>query len=52
MALFEQVCPSQGVTHVRLGEGIDQHDIWNHARDILGRDDKCVMVDDWILNWK
>ncbi|KAH9484955.1 Strobilurin A biosynthesis cluster protein l1 [Psilocybe cubensis] len=48
-AVFEQVCPPGEVVHVNLR--VDYADQWFHAKDILNRKDRCVVVDDWLFNW-
>ncbi|KAF8893386.1 hypothetical protein BD779DRAFT_1609766 [Infundibulicybe gibba] len=46
--LFDQLC-REDVTHVRLG--VDQSEQWEHAKSALRSSARCVVVDDWILNW-
>lgn len=48
-AVFDEVCPPHEVHHVNLR--IDQVEQWFHAKDVLNRTDRCVVVDDWIFNW-
>ncbi|KAG7091062.1 hypothetical protein E1B28_010119 [Marasmius oreades] len=48
-ALFNEVCSPESVTHHRiLG---DHNDIWRLTREILEGPDRCIEIDDWILNW-
>jgi len=39
------------VTHVQLFSG-DYETQWAHAKSVLEGNDRCAVVDDWILNWK
>jgi hypothetical protein len=51
-AVFDDVCPPHAVEHVELGLG-SSSDLWRYAMNTLGdHPAKCVVVDDWILNWK
>ncbi|KAJ7703221.1 hypothetical protein B0H17DRAFT_1042316 [Mycena rosella] len=47
-AVFDRVCPPSEVTHVSLNV---ENDIWEHAREVLSRPDKCMVVDDWLFRW-
>ncbi|KAL0956710.1 hypothetical protein HGRIS_002832 [Hohenbuehelia grisea] len=50
-AAFDSVCPPGQVTHITLGT-VGFQDLWNHAKNSLSRDDRCIYVDDHILNWR
>jgi len=50
-AVFNSICPPSETTHVTFND-LDAHaDLWSHAQELLTRDDRCVVVDHWILNW-
>ncbi|PPQ99760.1 hypothetical protein CVT24_009663 [Panaeolus cyanescens] len=48
-AMFDEVCPPDEVVHVNLV--YDYRKQWDHAKEVLSRDDRCVVVDDWIFSW-
>ncbi|KAJ7188296.1 hypothetical protein C8R46DRAFT_1054296 [Mycena filopes] len=48
-AAFDQVCPPTAVKHVSLYRENDG--LWQHATDVLSGSDRCIVVDDHILNW-
>lgn len=49
-ATFDEVCPESEVKHVRL---VTNHNIqWSHAKQVLNRPDRCIVVDDWLFSWK
>lgn len=50
-AVFGQVCPEEKVLHVRL-RTLSWSEQWESVILALRSDDKCITVDDWILNWK
>ena len=49
--VFNQICPENEVIHVQLFSG-DYETQWAHAKSVLEGNDRCVVVDDWIFNWK
>ena len=50
-AIFEEVCPPSEITHISLV--VDDHmSQWNHANEGLNTHARCIVVDDWIFNWK
>lgn len=51
-AVFDDVCPAEDTTHVRLKDGSDSDHLWDYALSVLNAPDKCIVVDDWIFNWK
>ncbi|KAJ6609895.1 hypothetical protein B0H10DRAFT_2063017 [Mycena sp. CBHHK59/15] len=48
-SVFDQVCPPSEVTHVSINR--DNNEIWEQAKALLNRPDRCMVVDDWILRW-
>ncbi|KAJ2912421.1 hypothetical protein MD484_g8000, partial [Candolleomyces efflorescens] len=49
-ATFNEVCPESDVKHVRL---VTNHNTqWSHAKEVLSKDDRCIVVDDWLFSWK
>jgi hypothetical protein len=53
-AIFDYVCPPGVTEHVRIDDGVSSDlDLWRYAMNTLsGHPAKCIVVDDWILNWK
>ena len=49
-AVFDRVCPANEITHIVLG--VEYQHIWEHAIEALSGEERCVVVDDWILSWK
>jgi len=48
-SVFDEVCPPEDVVHVKLtANSLDQ---WNHAKSVLNRKERCLVIDDWIFNW-
>lgn len=47
---FEKVCPPNEVVRI-TGLLTEYGSRWSHALEILQREDKCVVVADWILDW-
>ncbi|KAF8902942.1 hypothetical protein CPB84DRAFT_1678445 [Gymnopilus junonius] len=47
--VFDEICPSEEVVHVDLQ--VDHMDRWNNALEILNKKERCIVVDDWLLNW-
>lgn len=49
---FEDACPPESISHVRLRpKGVTHAALWNRAVSLLQSPARCVVVDDWILNW-
>ena len=48
--VFEEACSAADIKHISLQV---EHAIqWDHAKEALNIDDPCIVVDDWILNWR
>jgi len=43
------VCPLSEIVHISLV--VDHMRQWDHAKKSLDADIKCIVVDDWLLNW-
>lgn len=50
-AVFDKICPEEEILHVRLTSP-NWPERWQLITDALKGNERCVMVDDWILNWK
>lgn len=48
--VFDTVCPENEITHVDLATVYDSQ--WAHALEVLNGSERCIIVDDWIFNWK
>lgn len=48
---FGFVCPPERVMHITLSSLVGPHDLWNKAIEILNGPDRCLVINDWILNW-
>jgi hypothetical protein len=51
MNVFYKVCRVDEIQHVTLGTAVHGEQ-WQHALDVLNGDQPCVLVHDWIFNWK
>ncbi|KAJ3546603.1 hypothetical protein NMY22_g1988 [Coprinellus aureogranulatus] len=51
VAAFDEVCPESEVKHVRI-RGVSYEGQWKHAKEVLGGEERCVVVDDWLFSWK
>ena len=49
-AIFEEVCPPSEIVHISLV--VDHMSQWEHAKKNLDAHSKCVVVDDWLFNWR
>ncbi|KAF9268666.1 hypothetical protein L218DRAFT_917602 [Marasmius fiardii PR-910] len=49
VALFDEICSPESVAHHRIVG--DNNDIWRLTREILEGPDRCIEIDNWILNW-
>jgi hypothetical protein len=49
-AVFQEVCPLNEIIHISLV--VDHTRQWDHAKKSLDADNKCIVVDDWLFNWK
>ncbi|KAJ7594587.1 hypothetical protein C8J56DRAFT_1044313 [Mycena floridula] len=48
--LFDEVCPPEEVKHVEIHA--PNNDLWQEAQRVLGSDDRCLVVTNWIFNWR
>ncbi|KAF8627814.1 hypothetical protein AX15_004239 [Amanita polypyramis BW_CC] len=48
-AVFDEACPANEIKRVQLQ--VAHADQWDYARTMLSSDARCIVVDDWILNW-
>lgn len=46
---FENICSEEEIVHITLRSEHERQ--WQHALDALSRDERCIVVDDWIFNW-
>lgn len=46
--VLEKYCREEELHHVTLGH----EEQWKHAIDTLNGNQRCVVVDDWIFNWR
>jgi hypothetical protein len=52
-AVFDDACPPAEISHVQIKQGlVSDLQLWSHAKDVLNGPARCIVVDDWILNWK
>ena len=49
-AVFDEACSPEETKHVKLQ--INHNDRWEGAKQALNGEEKCVVVDDWLLDWK
>ena len=49
-AVFEEVCPPNEIVHINLV--VDHVTQWDHAKEVLKAQSRCIVVDDWVFNWK
>ena len=49
-AVFQEVCPQSETVHISLV--VDHMKQWDHAKKSLDVHSKCIVVDDWLFNWK
>jgi hypothetical protein len=49
-AVFQEVCPLNEIVHISLV--VDHMRQWDEAKKSLDADSKCIVVDDWLFNWK
>ncbi|CAL1712936.1 unnamed protein product [Somion occarium] len=50
-ALFEEVCPPEEVRNVTIN--VEPYaEMWRTAQDILNGPERCIYVENWILNWR
>ena len=49
-AIFEEVCPPSEIVHISLV--VDHTRQWDYAKEKLDTHNKCIVVDDWLFNWK
>ncbi|KAG5653431.1 hypothetical protein H0H81_000433 [Sphagnurus paluster] len=49
-AVFDEACSPQDTKHISLR--VDHGALWDSAKQQLGGPDKCIVVDNWILNWE
>ncbi|KAJ3494864.1 hypothetical protein NMY22_g20010 [Coprinellus aureogranulatus] len=47
---FDEVCPESEVKHVRI-RGVSYEGQWKYAKEVLGGEERCVVVDDWLFSW-
>ncbi|KAK7045565.1 hypothetical protein VNI00_007397 [Paramarasmius palmivorus] len=49
-SLFEEICPPEAILHVTIP--MDSYDeVWGKAQEVLAQKDRCIQIDNWILNW-
>ncbi|TFL07545.1 hypothetical protein BDV98DRAFT_647105 [Pterulicium gracile] len=49
---FEDACPPESISHIRLRtKGVTHAALWTRALALLQSPARCIVVDDWILNW-
>ncbi|KAJ7262197.1 hypothetical protein B0H12DRAFT_1104730 [Mycena haematopus] len=48
-AMFATVCPPSETKHLSLNVGNDA--LWHHAINVLNSSDKCISIDNHIINW-
>jgi hypothetical protein len=51
MDVFDKCCQLDEIQHVTLGTAVHDEQ-WQYAVDVLNGDQPCVLVHDWIFNWK
>ncbi|KAF7428097.1 hypothetical protein PC9H_007316 [Pleurotus ostreatus] len=51
VTFFDHACRPEDVKHVTLSQGIGYNHVWDHALSVLNGPERCIVVDDWILNW-
>jgi hypothetical protein len=49
-AVFQEVCPLSEIVHINLV--VDHMRQWDHAKESLDAESKCIVVDDWLFRWK
>lgn len=49
-AVFDEACSADDTKHISLR--VPHATQWDHAKEVLGGDEPCIVVDDWILNWR
>ena len=49
-AVFDEACSADDTKHISLRAPHAAQ--WDHAKEALGGDEPCIVVDDWILNWR
>ena len=49
-AVFDEACSAVDIKHINLQ--VEHATQWDHAKEALNTDDPCIVVDDWILNWR
>lgn len=50
---FEDACPPESISHIRLRtKGVTHAALWTRALALLQSPARCIVVDDWILNWR
>ncbi|GLB45077.1 hypothetical protein LshimejAT787_1901550 [Lyophyllum shimeji] len=48
-ALFEEICSPEETKHVKIR--VNNPSLWEYTKQQLSGNEKCIVVDDWILNW-
>ncbi|KAG6902104.1 hypothetical protein C0995_004284 [Termitomyces sp. Mi166 len=47
--VFDEACSPEETKHVTIR--VNHASLWEHTRLQLSGDEKCIVVDNWILNW-
>lgn len=48
-AVFQEVCPTSETKHIEI---LSNAATWETAKQMLAGSEKCIVVDNWILNWR
>lgn len=49
-AVFDEACTAEETKHVNIR--VNNKSLWEYTKQVLDGHEKCIVVDDWILNWE
>ncbi|RDB16754.1 hypothetical protein Hypma_002386 [Hypsizygus marmoreus] len=49
VAVFNEACSPEDTKHVKIR--VNNKVLWEYTKEVLNGHEKCIVVDDWILNW-
>ncbi|KAG6825435.1 hypothetical protein H0H92_003701, partial [Tricholoma furcatifolium] len=48
-AMFDEACSAEETKHVNIR--VSNPSLWEYTKSQLSGNEKCIVVDDWIMNW-